>query len=158
MAAILQTIFSHAFSGLYLERGMGGFPQISNLPPKFCEEWGQILPYLTKSYIAFVLNAPFPVDRTPFSEILRGISPLKFEAWIQPCIFMNEEFCIFIKISLKFVPNSLCQKLLSSLAIWANGKHWSTDPNQVLLAQIIDTTLFPQNFHMPVVRPCSLAQ
>ena len=56
---------------------------------------------------------------------------------------------------------SLCQKLLSSLAIWAIGKHWSTGPNQVLLAQIIDTTVCQENFHMPVgpvVGPCSPAR
>ena len=64
-------------------------PQINNLPPKFCEEWGQIPPYLTKSCITFVLNVPLSVDRAPFSEISREISPLKSETWIQPCIFCN---------------------------------------------------------------------
>ena len=50
---------------------------ITNFSPKFWKEWGPMPPYLTKSCIAFVLNAPSSVDRAPFCEILRRISPLK---------------------------------------------------------------------------------
>ena len=61
---------------------------------------------------------------------------------------------ILIRHNLTSNQGSLCQKLLSSLAIWASGKHWSTGPNQFfLLAQIIDITLCPQNFHLPLPLP-----
>ena len=63
--------------GLYLERGMGDSPQINNLHPNFWKSGGRSPPYLTKSYIAFVSNAPFPVDRPRLFLNIKGDFPLK---------------------------------------------------------------------------------
>ena len=61
------------------------------LPTNF-EDWdivGAYSPHWRKWETAFVLNVPSLVAKSPFSKILKGISPLKFETWMQPCIVQN---------------------------------------------------------------------
>ena len=76
------------FTGLYLEQGMGGSPPILPAwPPNFGKSGGRS--YLTKSYLAFVLNAPFSVDRAPLFWNIEGDFPLKI--W-NPALYILFKF------------------------------------------------------------------
>ena len=63
-------------SGLYLERGMGGFSQKSQLAPKFWKEWRQNPPIFDKILYSIYIVCPiFSGQSPPFLRYWGGFLP-----------------------------------------------------------------------------------